>query len=333
MVRGEFERPDRDVQLEAGERAREADRACVDVAACALKLGDDVQRRDLRRAGHRAGRERGADEGGVVGGEGKGSAHVGDEVPHPGVGAGVGDGVGDDSAGAAHATEVVADEVDDHHVLGAVLDRRAERLARFGGGFGFGRLSDRALDRRAADMVAAPLEEQLGGEARHRTPGAAEERSAVRAQRLDAGEEQVERVTIDPRVKPDADVGLEQVAGVDPPSAGLDGALVAERTGGAAPWLGRERPGWRLRCVGAGGQVGSAGREPRVGLLAPQGLKPPLPVVVLAQHVVVVGEREVRQGGRRRRSGGDGLESAAESVTEVADPAAADSWWVVAGSW
>ena len=53
----DLEGADRDAQLEARERAREADRAGVGLAAGRLELRDHVERGQLRRARDRAGRE------------------------------------------------------------------------------------------------------------------------------------------------------------------------------------------------------------------------------------------------------------------------------------
>ncbi len=265
MVGGELERADGHIEFEARERAREPDRSRVDVAARALKLGDHVQRRDLRRAGHRARWERGANEGGVVGAGRQPAAHLGDEVPHAGVGAGVGDHVRRDRSRAAHATEVVAHEVDDHHILGPVLGGGAQRLPRARRGVGVGRLADRALDRGAADVVAAAFQEQLGGEAGDRAPRPFEIGRAVGAERLDTGEEHIERVAVDPRIKSHADVRLKQVSGVDPPPARLDGALVAARAGRAAPRIRAERPRPGGACGAAARVVSSARRACRRG--------------------------------------------------------------------
>jgi hypothetical protein len=189
-------------------------------------------------------------------------------------------------AGYAHAAEVVAHEVDDHRVLGAVLGRGLELRAP--------RRRPRALDRRGADGAAAALEEQLGGEAGDRAPRALEVGGAVRRERLDAAREQLERRALDPCFEPPADVGLEQVAGVD--------ALAARRHDrGMAGRAGDEPPAVRVHVERRRGR-GEQRVEPRAsgrGVRAlGQRLEPPAPGGIEPQHVVVAREHA---GGRRRR--------------------------------
>ena len=80
-VAADLERADRDAQLEPGERAREADRAGVGLAAGRLQLGDHVERGELRRAGDRAGRERRAQQVGVADAVAQLALDLGDHVP------------------------------------------------------------------------------------------------------------------------------------------------------------------------------------------------------------------------------------------------------------
>ena len=131
--------------------ADDAERAHRRAAADRLERGDQIERGDLRRAGDRAAGEGRREE--------LGEPDVGPQRPLDGR-----DEVGDAGelalghqlrpvhrAGLADAREVVALEVDDHHVLGGVLlalDVLAERA--------------RALDRRRPDPAAAAREEELG---------------------------------------------------------------------------------------------------------------------------------------------------------------------------
>src|SRR5699024_8150704 len=79
---------------------------------------------------------------------------VGDQMPHAGVAFRARLIGHPDGSGQAHATDVVAHQVDDHDVLGAVLPRRREvaRIAVQGRG---------PLDRRGADLASGAAQEQL----------------------------------------------------------------------------------------------------------------------------------------------------------------------------
>ena len=58
------------------------------------------------------------------------------------------------AAGRAHARQVVAHEVDDHQVLGAILGALGERLTERGIVLGTDTARPRALDRPRLDMTA-----------------------------------------------------------------------------------------------------------------------------------------------------------------------------------
>ena len=87
---GDLEGADRDVELQAGDRAREPGGAGVDVPRGALQLADHVQRLDLRGAGHRPGRERRAQQIRVADALAQAPGHGRHEVPDPRVGLGDG---------------------------------------------------------------------------------------------------------------------------------------------------------------------------------------------------------------------------------------------------
>ena len=130
---GELEGADRDVELEARHRAAVADRAGVDLARRRLQLVDDLERAHLRGAGDRAGREGRPDQVAVGGAGAERAADRGDQVPDPRVRLGAEQAGHGDAAGDADPAEVVAHQVDDHHVLGAILRRALQ-----GGSLRFG---------------------------------------------------------------------------------------------------------------------------------------------------------------------------------------------------
>ncbi len=237
-------------------------------------------------------------------------------MPHAGVAANLGQRGDADRAGLAHAPEVVAHQVDDHHVLGPVLGRVLE----------LGALGERAsaLDRGAADVAAAPLEEELGRQRHERAPGAAEERRPVSGQRAHGSGEQVERVALEAAVETEAQVGLEEIAGPDALAAGLDQGRVG---------AGRGRPGPVRGAIGLGAlgcarepsaQLGPAGLDRGLSVRGDERLEEPLPTRVAAEHVVVEGERTGGQRDRRRGRRIEALDGGAEAEAEPAEPAAAD---------
>jgi hypothetical protein len=125
----ELEGADGDVELEPGDAAAVADRPGVDLPGRRLQLTDDLQGADLRGAGDRPGRERRADQLRVAGSGLQGAVHVGDQVPHAGVGLRAQQRGYCHAAWRADPAEVVAHQVDDHHVLRLVFGRALERLA------------------------------------------------------------------------------------------------------------------------------------------------------------------------------------------------------------
>ena len=235
-------------------------------------------------------------------------------MPDPGVRPDLGQRRDADAPGHAHAAQVVADEVDDHHVLRAVLLRRLELGARVG--------RARALDRIAPHRAAAAGEEQLGRQARHGAPGPGHERGAVGRQRGRGGREEVERVALEPALEPQAEVGLEQVAGGDPRAARLHERGVRARRRRPRPVARRERAR-RRRVRERRGERVAAARQRRLALRRDQRLEPPPAGGIAAQHVVVVRERAVgqRHGPRRRRVAG--LDAVARLEAQEPEPAAA----------
>ncbi len=215
------------------------ERAHRGAAADRLERRDQVERGDLRAAGDRAA--------GQHGGEQLGQRHVraqlaldrGDEMRDPGelplrqqlrpVHA----------ARRADAREVVALEVDDHHVLGGVL-RRLDRNAR----------GPRALDRRRPHAVAAPREQQLrrGGDDR---PAVACERLRLeRTQRRERAR-QAGGIAVERRAQVLDEVHLVDVALRDRRAHRLDRGRVLGLAPARPPLADRVAPGRRARAAPA----------------------------------------------------------------------------------
>ena len=159
----------------------EADRAAERLARGALQRADDVHRRELRRAGDRAGRKDRGDQRTVAYILAAAAADLADQVPHAGVRPDLRERGHRDRPRLADAPEVVAHQVDDHDVLGAVLRGAGQLGALRLGGDRVRRSRARALDRRGAHGVARPRDEQLRRQARHRAPRPGEPRAAIRA--------------------------------------------------------------------------------------------------------------------------------------------------------
>src|SRR4051794_5077025 len=159
---------DADAGVEVARVAEVADRAAVRAALDRLELLDDLHRPDLRRAGQRPGGQRRAQrlDRADVGPQPPGD--VGDDVDDVRVGLDAHEALYLDGPVLAHAPEVVAAEVDEHHVLGALLlvgeqlladaavllERRAAR-ARAGDrarGHAVAHHGDERLRRRADDL-------------------------------------------------------------------------------------------------------------------------------------------------------------------------------------
>ena len=101
--------------------AEVADRAAVAAALDRLELVDDLHRAHLRRARERARRQHRAQRVHRADARAQRARDGGDDVHHVAVGLDLHQLVHVDAAVLAHAPEVVAAEVDEHHVLGALL--------------------------------------------------------------------------------------------------------------------------------------------------------------------------------------------------------------------
>ena len=156
-----------------------AEGAGVDAASHRLEGREEPHRRELRRAGHRARREGGAEQ---IDASRRRAAGPPPSTPSGGPSrrtrrAQLGH---RDAPGGADPPEVVAHEVDDHQVLGAVLLGRGERARRARGRApGSSRARPRPLDRAALDAaVRVEAQEALGRRRADREPPAARARRA-----------------------------------------------------------------------------------------------------------------------------------------------------------
>ncbi len=120
-----------------------------------------------------------------------------------------------DRAVVTHSAEVIAHQIDNHHVLRPVLARALERDALLAGGHQAHRTLPCPLDRRCPHAPAAALEKQLGRQAHDRAPWPLEKRPPTRSKPLDAANEQLECGPVEAALELGAHVGLQQVAGVD----------------------------------------------------------------------------------------------------------------------
>jgi hypothetical protein len=125
----ELEGADGDVQLEPGQGAAVSDGAGIDLSWRRLKLMDDLDRPHLRGAGHRSGRESRAYEVAISAGSVERPVHIRDQMPHAGVRFCMQQPRDFHAACNAYPAEIVAHQIDDHHVLGPVLGRALQLAA------------------------------------------------------------------------------------------------------------------------------------------------------------------------------------------------------------
>ena len=124
----DHDRPQRDARVHRPAGQHVADRARVRAAAVALELGDDLHRAHLRRAGDRAGGEARAEHVERRHAVAQLADDLGDEVRDVREALDLQRARHVHRARPADAREVVAAEVDEHHVLGPVLLRREQAL-------------------------------------------------------------------------------------------------------------------------------------------------------------------------------------------------------------
>ena len=150
------ERADRDARVELARfRDAVADGARIDPAPVPLELRDDLHRAHLRRARDGAGREARAQQLERRHSVAQLADDLRDEVRHVRVALGLHEALDAHRARHADAREVVAPEVDEHRVLGAVLLRREQRRRVALAG------RDRAGDRVELGAAAGALDDRL----------------------------------------------------------------------------------------------------------------------------------------------------------------------------
>jgi hypothetical protein len=153
--------PDQDVEIEIAVAVEIAERARVRAAADAFELGDDLHAAHLRAARDRAARKHGGHDRARrrVGAEP--SAHVRDDVMHVRVALDGHQLIDFDRARHRDAAEVVAFQVDQHDVLGALF-RMADQLTHARRVVVALRARTRAGDRARLHELAADFDEPLG---------------------------------------------------------------------------------------------------------------------------------------------------------------------------
>ena len=146
----------------AGRRVDPPQRTAVDAPAHRLEVFDRLQHARLRCAGHRRGRERRAHQRADADVVAQPAAHRAHEVVQARVRLDRAQLGNVHRSRLADAAEVVAGEVDDHHVLGVVLAAGAQRRARRRG----------ALDRPGLDVAVVAAQVALRRRRHDRRPGA-----------------------------------------------------------------------------------------------------------------------------------------------------------------
>ncbi len=170
----DFGAADQDVEIQIAVEVQPAECAGVGAARLAFQLSDDLHAAHLGatgdgaagegRADHRARRDVGAQP----------AAHVADDVVHVGVAFHAHQFVDLHAAGFAHAAQVVALQVDQHHVLGALL-RVADQLADARGVIVACEARPGAGDGPGFHHVAAHRHQPLRRRAHHRPPACCEQ--------------------------------------------------------------------------------------------------------------------------------------------------------------
>src|SRR5690606_8998858 len=117
---------DQDVEVEVAVPVQPAHRAGVGAAPGALEFGDDLHAADLRAPGDRAAREHGGDHLAGIRVAAQPAPYVADDVVDMGVALDRHQFVDLDAARYADAPEVVSLQVDQPHVLGALLGGAAQ---------------------------------------------------------------------------------------------------------------------------------------------------------------------------------------------------------------
>jgi hypothetical protein len=115
------QRPDRNAGVEVAGEVQIGHGTGIGSASHRLEFIEDLHGANLRRPGHRAGGECRLQGRQRVHVFTHTTGHPGDQVHHVGVTLHVGIAIDANRAGARHATEIVATEIDEHQVFGVLL--------------------------------------------------------------------------------------------------------------------------------------------------------------------------------------------------------------------
>ena len=186
----ELERTDGDGQIHVAGVGEVAHRAAVDAAGTVLQLVDQLHRADFRRAAESAGGEGRAEQVKGVVALGKQRMDVAHQVHHVGIALDVHEVLDVDAAGHGRAAQVVAAQVHQHEVFGAllrlgeefigvgtVLGRRGTAAARTGDGANGATpllQTHQRLGRGTDEHEVTVAEEEGVGRGVHRAKGAVE---------------------------------------------------------------------------------------------------------------------------------------------------------------
>ena len=164
---GDGDGADRDVQVAAAVRGEVADRPRVDPAHRRLQLVDDLERADLRRAADRTARQHRAQRRVEAHAAPPARRHRRGQVMHVRVRLQLRELRHGHAARLRDPPEVVAFEVDDHHVLRGVLGARAQLGGQAGVLDGVATARARALDRPRLQPVAVDQQQPLRRRRQH----------------------------------------------------------------------------------------------------------------------------------------------------------------------
>src|SRR5690606_15408750 len=201
------ERTDRDVQVEIAVEADVADRPAIDASPLRLELLDDLNRSHLGRTGDRAAGKRAANDIERMTVRTQSSDDRADQVMHIREALDIVELRDLDGPGHADFAEIVAQEIDDHDVLCAILLARAKLLGERDVALPIRRARPGALDRLRLDATARDLQEALRRRRQHvelRQPEIRRERRGAQAPEREIG-----------RPRMPADVCLEAPRQVD----------------------------------------------------------------------------------------------------------------------
>jgi len=177
-----------------------------------LEFFDDLHRAQLRRTGDRASGKAGAQQVDRIMPLGQIAGHLAHQVVDMGEALDLEQSGYPDAAHLAATTQVVTQQIDDHHILGAILGTGGERRSRCGVVPRIERPRSRALDRTRLHMSVAHLQEAFGRHAGHLPerqvePGA-ERRGRATAQREVGGQ----RVAVELRTESLRQIDLIDIA-------------------------------------------------------------------------------------------------------------------------